>query len=109
MENTIINNIKPKKPCTEAQKRAEKAFYQRNKDNKEYKQKQRANSKRCYENDKERIIERVRTNQRRFKELEQLKKLNEVKEQGFIIFKKMSLMIIMNYLIIWRFWEPKIL
>jgi len=91
MENTIINNIKPKKPCTEAQKRAARAFQERNKNNEEYKQKQRANSKRCYENDKERIIERVRTNQRRLKELEQLKKLNELKEQGIIIFKKLDL------------------
>lgn len=91
MENTIINNTKPKKPCTEAQKRAAKAFHERNKNNEEYKQKQRANSKRCYQNDKERIIARVRTNQRRVQELEQLKTLNELKEKGFIIFKKLNL------------------
>ena len=73
------------------QRRAAKAFHARNKDNEEYKQKHRANSKRVYENDKERIIARVRANQRRNQELEQLERLNELKDQGLITFENLSL------------------
>ena len=52
---------------------------------------QRVNSKKAYEKDKERIIARVRANQRRVQELEQLTRLNELKEQGLITFEKLSL------------------
>ena len=51
---------------------------------------ERANSKRVYHNDKERIIARVRANQRRNQEIEQLERLHELKEQGLITFKKLS-------------------
>ncbi len=44
-----------------------------------------------YEKDKERIIARVRANQRRIQELQQLTRLNELKEQGLISFEKLSL------------------
>ncbi len=52
MENT--NNIikdenKPKKVYYEARKRASRAFYDRNKENEEYKQKNREKAKRAYE------------------------------------------------------------
>ena len=40
---------------------------------------------------KEYIIARVRANQRRVQELQQLEKLHELKEQGLITFKKMTL------------------
>ena len=49
------------------------------------------NSKKAYEKDKERIIARVRANQRRVQELEQLTRLNELKDQGLITFEKLSL------------------
>ncbi len=43
------------------------------------------------EKNKEYIIARVRANQRRVQELQQLEKLHELKEQGLITFKKMTL------------------
>ena len=94
MENTNnINNdeIKPKRVYTEAQIRAVKAYHERHRNIEEYKIKQRANSKRAYEKDKERIIARVRANQRRNQEIEQLERLHELKEQGLITFEKLSL------------------
>ena len=75
----------------EARRRAARAFHERNKDNEVYKQKQRENSKRVYQKDKERIIARVRANQRRIQELEQLERLNELKEQGLITFEKLTM------------------
>ena len=97
MENTIINNNNNNKDdenkykYLEARRRAAKAFHERNKDNEVYKQKQRENSKRVYQNDKERIIARVRANQRRNQEIEQLERLHELKEQGLITFEKLNL------------------
>ena len=95
MENNNNNNFnnepKPKKVYSEAQIRAVKAFHERHRDSEEYKMRQRANSKKAYEKDKERIIARVRANQRRVQELEQLTRLNELKEQGLITFEKLSL------------------
>jgi hypothetical protein len=96
MENTNNNNNntedKPKKSkYTEAHKRAARAFHERNKDNEEYRRKQRENAKRMYEKDKERIIARVRANQRRHQELQQLERLNELREQGLISFQKLIL------------------
>ena len=95
MENTdnIINNKEDerKNKCLEARRRAARAFHERNKDNEVYKQKHRENSKKVYQNDKERIIARVKANQRRHQELEQLERLHELKEQGLITFKKMTL------------------
>ena len=96
MENNNNNNNnnnepKPKKVYSEAQIRAVKAFHERHRDSEEYKMRQRANSKKAYEKDKERIIARVRANQRRVQELEQLTCLNELKEQGLITFEKLSL------------------
>ncbi len=43
------------KKCLEARRSAARAFHERNKDNEVYKQKQKENSKRVYQNDKERI------------------------------------------------------
>jgi hypothetical protein len=89
----IINNKEDEKKQKnlEARRRAARAFHERNKDNEVYKQKQRENSKRVYQNDKERIIARVRANQRRNQEIEQLERLHELKEQGLITFEKLSL------------------
>ena len=95
MENTDNNNnneeIKTKSKYTEAHKKAAKAFHERNKDNEDYKQKKRESAKKIYQNNKERIIARVRANQRRVQELEQLERLHELKEQGLITFEKMSI------------------
>ena len=96
--NTIINNNnnnnkedEKKQKNLEARRRTARAFHERNKDNEVYKQKQRDNSKRVYQNDKERIIARVKANQRRHQELEQLERLYELKEQGLKTFEKLSL------------------
>ena len=96
MENKNINNnneelIKPKRVYTEAQIRAVKAYHERHRDTEEFKQRQRINAKKAYEKDKERIIARVRANQRRVQELEQLERLHELKEQGLITFEKLTL------------------
>ena len=94
MENTnnINNNeIKPKRVYTEAQIRAVKTYHERHRSSEEFKARQRVNSKKAYEKDKERIIARVRANQRRVQELEQLTRLNELKDQGLITFEKLSL------------------
>ena len=95
--NTIINNKEEKllllyyhniinkkedekkKKNLEARRRAARAFHERNKDNEVCKQKQRDNAKRLYQKDKERIIARVRANQRRVQEMEQLERLHELK------------------------------
>jgi hypothetical protein len=89
----IINNKEDEKKQKnlEARRRAARAFHERNKDNELYKQKQRDNSKRVYQNDKERIIARVRANQRRNQEIEQLERLHELKQQGLITFEKLNL------------------
>ncbi len=70
----------------------QKAFHERKKDNEVYKKKQRENSRRVYQRDKERIIARARANQRRVQELEQLERLHESKEQGwyFVFSRKMK-------------------
>ena len=95
MENTnIINNdeeVKPKRVYTGAQIKAVKAYRERNRDSEEYKQRQRVNSKKSYEKNREKVIARVRANQRRNQEIEQLERLHELKEQGLITFEKLSL------------------
>ena len=95
MENTDINNnnkdAERLNKLLEARRRAVRAFHERNKDNEVYKQKQRDNAKRVYQKDKERIIARVRANQRRVQEMEQLERLHELKEQGLITFEKLSI------------------
>ena len=95
MENTDINNnnkdAERLNKLLEARRRAARAFHERNKDNEVYKQKQRDNAKRVYQKDKERIIARVRANQRRVQEMEQLERLHELKEQGLITFEKLSI------------------
>ena len=95
MENNIIINnneeVKPKRVYTEAQIKAVKAYRERNRDSEEYKQRQRVNSKKSYEKNREKVIARVRANQRRIQEIEQLERLHELKEQGLITFEKLSL------------------
>ena len=57
MENTnIINNneeVKPKRVYTKAQQKASKVYHEKNKDNEEYKQRNRDKAKRAYEKNKE--------------------------------------------------------
>ena len=95
MENTNLDNnnqnVKPKRLYTKAQQKASKVYHEKNKDNEEYKQRNRDKAKKAYEKNKEYIIARVRANQRRIQELQQLEKLYELREQGLITFEKMTL------------------
>ncbi len=79
-DNYIINEeIKTKGyilNLKETQLRAVKAFRERNRDSEKYDIK-RANSKRSYEKHREKVIARVRANQRRNQEIEQLERLHE--------------------------------
>ena len=96
MENTdLINNDidvgtkteeKVKKPITEARRKAVKAYYEKHKDSEEYKQRNREHAKKQYQKDKQKVITRVRLYQKRTKELAQLERLHELKEQGLISF-----------------------
>ncbi len=73
---------------------------ERHKDSEEYKQKNRDKAKRAYEKNKEYVIARVRKNQRRNQELQQLENLHELKEQGLITFGGLRIKLTVNYLII---------
>ena len=120
MENTnnittITNNetkeIKIKKPTSEAQLRAAKKFYEKNKhteeykklqskaskkhyektkNTEEYKQKNREHAKEQYQKNRENIIARVRLNQKRKEGIEQLERLYEIKQQGFITIQDLN-------------------
>ena len=89
MENTnnIINNDpKPKKPITEAQKRAQLKYIQKIKDNEEHKEYKRQNAKRYYEKNKEHVIDRVRQYQNNKASMLQIERLYVLKQQGMITF-----------------------
>ena len=112
MENTnIITNIKPKKPISDAQKRAQQKYMQKIKDNEEYKEykrqhakiynkkikdneeykaHKRENSKKYYERNKEHVINRVRNSQNEKIYMKQLERLHELKNQGLITFDSMT-------------------
>jgi hypothetical protein len=62
------------------------AYYNKHKDTEEYKEKNREHAKTQYNKDKEKVIARVRLNQKRIKDTIQLERLNELKEQGLITF-----------------------
>ncbi len=95
MENSNINNnneeVKPKRVYTEAQIRAVKTYHEKHRSSEEFKARQRANSKKAYKKDKERITARVKANHRRKQEIDQVERLHELKEQGVITFEKLSL------------------
>jgi hypothetical protein len=86
--------VRVKKELTEAeiQVRVEKqrafamAYYNKHKDSEEYKEKNRRHAKEQYNKDKEKVIARVRLNQKRIKDNQQLERLNELKLQGLITF-----------------------
>jgi CMP-N-acetylneuraminic acid synthetase len=88
MENTeiIINASNPKKPISEAQKKAHKKYIQKIKDNEEHKEYKRQNAKRYYENNKEHVIDRVKQYQQNKTSMLQLERLYILKNQGLITF-----------------------
>jgi len=88
MENTdiTINSSKPKKPLSEAQKKAHKKYIQKIKDNEEHKEYKRQNAKRYYEKNKEHVIDRVKQYQNNKTSMMQLERLYILKNQGLINF-----------------------
>ena len=120
MPTTITNNEadsaqlcekKIKKPTSEAQLRASKKFYEKNKhtekykemqsktskqhyektkNTEEYKQKNREHAKEQYHKNRENVIARVRLNQKRKEGIEQLERLYELKQQGLITFQDLN-------------------
>jgi ribosomal protein L2 len=88
MENTdnIINDSKPKKPISEAQKKAQQKYIQKIKDNEEHKEYKRKYAKIYYENNKQHVIDRVRQYQDNKTSMLQLERLYVLKNQGLITF-----------------------
>jgi hypothetical protein len=93
-EETKKKRVRAKKQYTEEeiQAKVEKqrafamAYYNKHKDTEEYKEKNREHAKTQYNKNKEKVIARIRFNQKRIKDTIQLERLNELKEQGLIIF-----------------------
>ena len=98
-EVTVNNEIKKKrgrakkqlteeeiKEKVEKQRAYLKTHYEKKKHTEEYKEKNRQHAKEQYNKNKENVIARVRLNQQRIKDLAQLERLKELKEQGLITY-----------------------
>ena len=81
MENTDNNEIIVKKKTSEAMKAAQKRYYNKKRENKQFQERRRAYSKKHYDNNKEKVINRVQNYQQKVLELEQL---YELQQQGLI-------------------------
>ena len=81
-----LNNNEPviKKKMTQAQKDGQKRYYNKIKLNPEFQEVRRAYSKKHYDNNKSKVIERVRKYQAKVQDIEQLKRLYELQQQGLI-------------------------
>ena len=92
MENTNdINNStaeaaepEVKKKISQALKEGQKRYYNKIKSNPEFQELRRAYSKKHYDNNKAKVIERVRNYQARVQDIEQLERLHELQQQGLI-------------------------
>ena len=89
MENSNdINNttIEPeiKQKTSQSQKDGAKRYYNKVKLNPEFQEVRRAYSKKHYENNKLKVIERVRNYQARVHDMEQIERLHELQQQGLI-------------------------
>ena len=90
MENSNnINNNTPIEPeikqkTSQAQKDGAKRYYNKVKLNPEFQAVRRAYSKKHYDNNKSKVIERVRNYQARVQDIEQLERLHELQQQGLI-------------------------
>jgi hypothetical protein len=65
-------------------KEAQKRYYNKKKENEEFQERRRAYSKKHYDNNKEKVINRVQNYQRKVLEIEQLERLYELQQQGLI-------------------------
>jgi hypothetical protein len=84
MENKDNNGIIVKKKTSEAMLAAQKRYYNKKKENAEFQERRRAYFRKHYENNKEKVIERVRNYQRNIAEIEQLERLYELQQEGLI-------------------------
>ena len=93
MENTNDNVntevepvIKEKKKyiVSEAQKAAQKRYYNKIKENPEFQAVRRGYSKKHYDNNKSTVIARVQRYQAKLQDLEQMERLHELQQQGLI-------------------------
>ena len=69
---------------TQAQNDGQKRYYNKVKLNPEFQEVRRAYSKKHYDNNKAKVIERVKRYQSRVQDLEQLERLYEMQQQGLI-------------------------
>jgi hypothetical protein len=89
INNTTIennNNVEPevKKKISQALKDGQKRYYNKIKSTPEFQELRRAYSKKHYEKNKVKVIERVQRYQAKQQDLEQLERLHELQEQGLI-------------------------
>ena len=93
MENTNDNVntevepvIKEKKKyiVSEAQKAAQKRYYNKIKENPEFQEVRRGYSKKHYDNNKSTVIARVQRYQAKLQDIEQMERLHELQQQGLI-------------------------
>ena len=84
-KNEIINdNEVEKKKSSKAMKEGQKRYYNKMKSDPEFQEKRRAYSKKHYDNNKEKVISRVRNYQKQVMELEQIERLYELQQEGLI-------------------------
>jgi len=89
INNTTIennNNVEPevKKKISQALKDGQKRYYNKIKSTPEFQELRRAYSKKHYEKNKVKVIERVQRYQAKQQDLEQLERLYELQQQGLI-------------------------
>ena len=90
IENTTtepeVETIKEKKKyiVSDAQKAAQKRYYNKIKENPEFQEVRRGYSKKHYDNNKSTVIARVQRYQARVQDMEQLERLHELQQQGLI-------------------------
>ena len=83
--NDINNTIEPvKKKISQALKDGQKRYYNKIKSTPEFQELRRAYSKKHYEKNKAKVIERVQRYQAKQQDLEQLERLYELQQQGLI-------------------------
>jgi lipopolysaccharide export LptBFGC system permease protein LptF len=83
--NTIEPEVKKKiYIVSEAQKAAQKRYYNKIKENPEFQEVRRGYSKKHYDNNKSTVIARVQRYQAKQQDLEQLERLHELQQQGLI-------------------------
>jgi len=82
--NTEIINDEIKKKSSKALKESQKRYYNKMKSDPEFQEKRRAYSKKHYDNNKEKVISRVKNYQKQVLELEQIERLYELQQEGLI-------------------------